>query len=60
MDEHKARLGPGVSTTIGFLREVLAYPAFRRAKHTTALVDQMLPLSVLAQDEGLRQAGVGR
>jgi acetyl-CoA carboxylase biotin carboxylase subunit len=36
--------GTGVSTTIAFLREVLAYPAFRYAKHTTALVDQMLPL----------------
>ena len=34
--------GPGVATTIGFLREVLAYPSFRRGKHTTALVDQLL------------------
>ena len=34
--------GPGVATTTGFLREVLAYPSFRHGKHTTALVDQLL------------------
>ena len=34
--------GPGVATTTGFLREVLAYPSFRHGKHTTALVDQLI------------------
>jgi acetyl-CoA carboxylase biotin carboxylase subunit len=34
--------GPGLATTIEFLREVLACPPFRQATHTTALVDQML------------------
>ena len=34
--------GGGVRTTVGFLLEVLAHPAFRDAKHTTGLVDQML------------------
>ena len=35
--------GPRVHTTIGFLRDVLANPAFRKAEHSTSLVDQMLP-----------------
>jgi acetyl-CoA carboxylase biotin carboxylase subunit len=34
--------GAGLATTTEFLREVLDYPAFRRAKHTTALIDEML------------------
>jgi acetyl-CoA carboxylase biotin carboxylase subunit len=34
--------GRGMATTIGFLRETLAHPLFRDAKHTTSLVDQML------------------
>jgi acetyl-CoA carboxylase biotin carboxylase subunit len=33
--------GPGVSTTIAFLRRVLAEPDFRKANHSTALVDRM-------------------
>ena len=33
--------GPGVSTTIGFLRRVLAEPDFQKASHSTALVDRM-------------------
>ncbi|WP_430790406.1 acetyl-CoA carboxylase biotin carboxylase subunit [Actinoplanes sp. G11-F43] len=35
--------GRGVHTTRDFLREVLADPAFRAAKHTTGLVDTMTP-----------------
>jgi acetyl-CoA carboxylase biotin carboxylase subunit len=34
--------GLGVRTTIGFLREALAHPMFRDAKHTTSLVEQMI------------------
>ncbi|MBY8870331.1 acetyl-CoA carboxylase biotin carboxylase subunit [Micromonospora sp. PLK6-60] len=34
--------GPGVRTTIPFVRRVLADPAFRAARHTTALVDRLL------------------
>jgi acetyl-CoA carboxylase biotin carboxylase subunit len=34
--------GPGIRTTTGFLREILANPLFRRAAHTTAMVDEML------------------
>ncbi|MFC4587717.1 acetyl-CoA carboxylase biotin carboxylase subunit [Sphaerisporangium corydalis] len=39
--------GAGVCTDLAFLREVLAHPLFRYAKHTTSLVDQMMstPLS---------------
>jgi acetyl-CoA carboxylase biotin carboxylase subunit len=33
--------GKGVATTTQFLREVIANPLFRRAKHSTGLVDQM-------------------
>ncbi|MFI7441598.1 acetyl/propionyl/methylcrotonyl-CoA carboxylase subunit alpha [Nonomuraea indica] len=33
--------GRGVCTTIGFLREVLAHPDFRRAEHDTSLADEM-------------------
>ncbi|MCX9192641.1 acetyl-CoA carboxylase biotin carboxylase subunit [Carbonactinospora thermoautotrophica] len=32
----------GVHTTLGFLRDVLAQPLFRDAKHTTSLAEQML------------------
>ncbi|WP_067491899.1 acetyl-CoA carboxylase biotin carboxylase subunit [Actinomadura hibisca] len=45
MDRALAELrvtGPGVHTTTGFLREVLAHPLFRAAKHTTGLVDTMV------------------
>ena len=34
--------GPGITTTIGFLREVLAHPLFRTAQHSTSLVDQIV------------------
>jgi acetyl-CoA carboxylase, biotin carboxylase subunit len=34
--------GRGTTTTISFLRDVLAHPLFRSAKHTTSLVDQIL------------------
>lgn len=34
--------GPGLCTNLPFLRDVLAHPLFRHAKHTTALVDQMM------------------
>ncbi|MDH2426169.1 biotin carboxylase N-terminal domain-containing protein [Sphaerisporangium sp. TRM90804] len=34
--------GPGVHTDLAFLREVLAHPLFRYAKHTTSLVEQMM------------------
>ncbi|WP_214410314.1 acetyl-CoA carboxylase biotin carboxylase subunit [Sphaerisporangium fuscum] len=37
--------GPGVRTNLPFLMEVLAHPLFRYAKHTTSLVEQMMPLS---------------
>ncbi|WP_329577246.1 acetyl-CoA carboxylase biotin carboxylase subunit [Kitasatospora sp. NBC_01250] len=33
--------GPGVRTTIGFLRETLAHPLFQTARHTTGLVAAM-------------------
>ncbi|QSB16343.1 acetyl-CoA carboxylase biotin carboxylase subunit [Natronosporangium hydrolyticum] len=33
--------GPGVATTAGFLRQVLAEPAFRAGTYTTSLVDEM-------------------
>ena len=35
--------GPGVHTTIPFLREVLADGQFRKAEHSTALVDRVAP-----------------
>ena len=35
--------GPGVRTTIPFLRRVLADARFRKAQHTTDLVDRLLP-----------------
>jgi acetyl-CoA carboxylase, biotin carboxylase subunit len=35
--------GPGVRTTIPFLREVLADGQFRKAQHSTALVDRLAP-----------------
>jgi acetyl-CoA carboxylase biotin carboxylase subunit len=34
--------GPGVRTTIPFVRRVLADPVFRAARHTTGLVDRLL------------------
>ncbi|HUD39153.1 MAG TPA: acetyl-CoA carboxylase biotin carboxylase subunit [Streptosporangiaceae bacterium] len=34
--------GPGITTTTGFLRQVLANPLFLAGAHTTAMVDQML------------------
>jgi acetyl-CoA carboxylase biotin carboxylase subunit len=34
--------GPGVHTTAGFLREVVAHPVFRAGEHSTAVVDQVL------------------
>ncbi|GAB3153599.1 acetyl-CoA carboxylase biotin carboxylase subunit [Microbispora hainanensis] len=34
--------GPGLSTNVGFLREVLANPSFRKGTHTTGLVGRML------------------
>nr|UUG47296.1 acetyl-CoA carboxylase biotin carboxylase [Amycolatopsis sp.] len=34
--------GPGVSTTAGFLAELLDHPAFRRGEHDTALVERVL------------------
>ncbi|GAA1772244.1 acetyl-CoA carboxylase biotin carboxylase subunit [Streptomonospora arabica] len=33
--------GPGVCTTIGFLRDVLADPVFRGGRHTTSLIQDM-------------------
>src|SRR5260221_7969583 len=30
-------VGPGITTTIGFLRDVLSHPLFRAAKHSTLL-----------------------
>ncbi|MEO3812325.1 biotin carboxylase N-terminal domain-containing protein [Sphaerisporangium sp. B11E5] len=38
--------GPGVRTNLAFLREVLAHPLFRYAKHTTTMVDQMMSTPV--------------
>lgn len=38
--------GPGVHTTVEFLREVIRHPAFRSARHSTALID-----TVLADDQ---------
>ncbi|WP_066941459.1 acetyl-CoA carboxylase biotin carboxylase subunit [Microtetraspora fusca] len=45
MDRALAELrvsGPGLRTNVGFLREVLANPVFRKGTHTTGLVDRML------------------
>jgi acetyl-CoA carboxylase biotin carboxylase subunit len=39
--------GPGITTTIGFLRQVLAHPLFRAARHSTSLVDRLLGTRVL-------------
>ncbi|MET8146314.1 biotin carboxylase N-terminal domain-containing protein [Sphaerisporangium sp. NPDC005288] len=36
--------GPGLRTGLPFLREVLAHPLFRYAKHTTCLVEQMMSM----------------
>jgi acetyl-CoA carboxylase biotin carboxylase subunit len=35
--------GPGMATTIPFLREVLDHPAFRRGEHGTDLLDSLVP-----------------
>ncbi|WP_145776436.1 acetyl-CoA carboxylase biotin carboxylase subunit [Micromonospora olivasterospora] len=40
--------GPGVRTTIPFVRRVLDDPTFRKAAHTTALVDRLLAASAPA------------
>ncbi|MFB9235099.1 acetyl/propionyl/methylcrotonyl-CoA carboxylase subunit alpha [Plantactinospora siamensis] len=41
---HELRLsGDGVRTTRDFLRDVIAHPLFRDAKHNTGLVEQMAP-----------------
>ena len=45
MDRALAELrveGPHIHTTSTLLREILIHPLFRDAKHTTALIDQML------------------
>jgi acetyl-CoA carboxylase, biotin carboxylase subunit len=34
--------GPGLATTIPFLRGILAHPRFQRAEHTTSFVDRLL------------------
>jgi acetyl-CoA carboxylase biotin carboxylase subunit len=34
--------GPGVHTTTGFLRRVIAHPVFRAGEHDTTIVDQVL------------------
>jgi acetyl-CoA carboxylase biotin carboxylase subunit len=46
LDEFTVR-GRGLCTNLPFLRDVLAHPLFRHAKHTTSLVEQMMstPLS---------------
>ncbi|MEV4895594.1 acetyl-CoA carboxylase biotin carboxylase subunit, partial [Nonomuraea sp. NPDC055795] len=36
--------GRGISTTIGFLQDVLADPRFRDARHTTSLADLMVAM----------------
>ena len=41
LSEFRVR-GAGMCTTIGFLRETLAHPFFRDAKHTTCLVEELL------------------
>ncbi|ASW58006.1 acetyl/propionyl/methylcrotonyl-CoA carboxylase subunit alpha [Plantactinospora sp. KBS50] len=46
--------GPGVRTTIPFLRRVIADPQFRKAEHSTQLVDR------IRQDDRLRTAGTGQ
>jgi acetyl-CoA carboxylase biotin carboxylase subunit len=45
MDRALAELrvrGPGVHTTAGFLREVIAHPELRAGEHSTGIVDQVL------------------
>ncbi|MCK1808842.1 MULTISPECIES: acetyl/propionyl/methylcrotonyl-CoA carboxylase subunit alpha [Micromonospora] len=42
--------GPGVRTTIPFARRVLRDPAFRAARHTTALVERLLTPPAVATD----------
>jgi acetyl-CoA carboxylase biotin carboxylase subunit len=34
--------GPGVHTTAGFLRDVVAHPVFRAGEHSTTVVDEVL------------------
>ncbi|MFJ1540474.1 acetyl/propionyl/methylcrotonyl-CoA carboxylase subunit alpha [Micromonospora chalcea] len=42
--------GPGVRTTIPFARRVLRDPAFRAARHTTALVERLLAPAAVTTD----------
>ncbi|MDJ0345176.1 acetyl-CoA carboxylase biotin carboxylase subunit [Streptomyces sp. H10-C2] len=42
--------GPGVRTTLGFLRQALAHPLFRTARHTTGFVARMSAEQDLAAD----------
>jgi acetyl-CoA carboxylase, biotin carboxylase subunit len=44
--------GRGVHTTIDFLRDTLAHPLFRDAKHTTAFVEQMMSSWSAADNPG--------
>ncbi|MUL41476.1 acetyl-CoA carboxylase biotin carboxylase subunit [Streptomonospora sp. PA3] len=37
--------GPGMRTTIGLLREVIADPRFRNGTHTTSFLDELVPRS---------------
>jgi acetyl-CoA carboxylase biotin carboxylase subunit len=34
-------VGPGVCTTVGFLRRVLAFPLFRDGKHNVSVVEDL-------------------
>ncbi len=43
--------GPGVATTIGFVRGVLDHPTFRDGVHTTRLVDELLSRPAVLADE---------
>jgi len=40
--DRAARAGPGIATTTGFLRRVLATPEFRAGTHDTGLVGRLL------------------
>ncbi|MEU4636781.1 acetyl-CoA carboxylase biotin carboxylase subunit [Micromonospora chalcea] len=49
--------GPGVRTTIPFARRVLRDPAFRAARHTTALVERLLTPPAVATDGPVGSVG---
>jgi acetyl-CoA carboxylase biotin carboxylase subunit len=48
--------GPGVHTTIGFLRDVVHNPAFAAGEHSTAIVEEMLEQLKTGSEVGMPSA----